>query len=404
MAETAGGRPDPNYDENKVPVFPLPCPLDREDGSKVTTKEEWENFRRAEVLALVEKHLFGKLPAAPEQTAVTVLGEKEVFGGLGTRKSIRLTFKGQYAENVNFDILVYLPCGNGPFPCAIGLNFCGNHSVESDPDIAMPDYPWPDGKLRERGDSHRRWVPEYLLERGFALITGCYQQLFPDVTEGAKNSIFRLSVPQDVLNAAVPGEYTAISGWAWGLVRIMDYIETVPEIDSSKVIVTGHSRLGKTALWAGANDQRFSVVVSNDSGCGGAALSKREYGETIEIMNIIFPHWLTPQAKLDGVNIQETKYDQNFLLALAAPRALAVASASEDLWADPKGEFLGLAGTNSVYALYGRPEINTEPVPGGNDSIDNGIRHYHCRVGKHDILQYDWEKYLDFARRVWAKP
>ena len=105
MAETAGGRPDPNYDENKVPVFPLPCPLDREDGSKVTTKEEWENFRRAEVLALVEKHLFGKLPAAPEQTAVTVLGEKEVFGGLGTRKSIRLTFKGQYTENVNFDIL-----------------------------------------------------------------------------------------------------------------------------------------------------------------------------------------------------------------------------------------------------------------------------------------------------------
>ena len=394
--------PAPNYDESKVPVFTLPCPLEREDGSKVTTASEWENSRRAEVLAVVEKHLFGKIPAAPEKTTVTVMDTKEVFGGLGVRKSVRLTFKGQYAEDMHFDLLVYIPNGTGPFPCAIGLNFCGNHGVESDPDIALPDFTWPDGELKERGDSHRLWVPEHLLERGFALITGCYQQLFPDVADGATKSIFRLSVPQETLNSAQQGVYTAISGWAWGLVRIMDYIETVQEIDSKRVMVTGHSRLGKTALWAGANDERFSVVVSNNSGCGGAALSKREYGETIEIMNIIFPHWLTPQGKLDGVNIQNTKYDQNYLLALAAPRALAVASASEDLWADPKGEFLGLAGTNSVYALYGVPEIKTETVPGGDEFIDNGIRHYHCRIGKHDILQYDWEKYLDFAARVWA--
>ena len=184
----------------------------------------------------------------------------------------------------------------------------------------------------------------------------------------------------------------------------MDYIETVPEIDNARVMVTGHSRLGKTALWAGATDERFSVVVSNNSGCGGAALSRREFGETLDFMNRTFPHWLAPQAKLDEKMVQTMAYDQHFLLSLAAPRALAVASATEDLWADPKGEFLGLVGTNDVYALYGRPQIAAAPVPQGNESIDNGIRHYHCRVGKHDILQYDWEKYLDFALRVWDKP
>ena len=393
-----------NYDENLVPKYTLPCPLSGKDGSRATTASEWENSRRNQVMAIVEKHLFGKIPAMPDEVKSEVIAAKEVFGGLGTRQVVRLTFNGKFASSVNFDLLVYIPNGDGPFPCAIGLNFCGNHAVENDEDIPMPEYYWPDGELRKRGDSHRRWVPEYLLERGFALITGCYQQLFPDVADGAKRSIFRLSVPQATLDAAEPGEYTAISGWAWGLHRIMDYIETIPQIDKNKVIVTGHSRLGKTALWAGAVDKRFSVVVSNNSGCGGAALTKREFGETLDFMKRTFPHWLTPQAKLDKDMVQDIPYDQHFLLSLIAPRALAVASATEDLWADPKGEFLGLVGTNSVYALYGQPEISASPVPQGNESIDNGIRHYHCRVGKHDILQYDWEKYLDFAQCVWAKP
>ena len=404
MSDDAVKKIEPNYDEKLVPVYTLPSPLTRDDGTTVSTVAEWENSQRTQILAVVEKHLFGKIPPAPEEVKYQITAEKEVFGGLGTRKTVRFTFNGKFARDINFDVLVYIPKGNGPFPCAIGLNFGGNHSVENDPELPLPDYKWPDGNIREHGGSHRRWVPEYLLERGFALITGCYHQLLPDVADGARRSIYRLSVPQETLDTAQPGEYTAISGWAWGLHRIMDYIETVPEIDNARVMVTGHSRLGKTALWAGATDERFSVVVSNNSGCGGAALSKREFGETLDFMNRTFPHWLVPQAKLDEKMVQTMAYDQHFLLSLAAPRALAVASATEDLWADPKGEFLGLVGTNDVYALYGRPQIAAAPVPQGNESIDNGIRHYHCRVGKHDILQYDWEKYLDFALRVWDKP
>ena len=393
-----------NYDENEVPLYTLPSPLLKDDGTAVSTAAEWESTQRSRIMEVVKKHLYGELPAAPLKTEYQIISEKEVFGGLGTRRIIRLTFDGKCASGLCFDLLVYIPNGKAPFPCAIGLNFKGNHSVESDTEIPEPDYYFPAEDIAERGSSHRRWVPEYLLERGFALITGCYHQLMPDEADGAKRSIFRLSVPQETLDAAPRGEYTAISAWAWGLHRMMDLIETLPEIDSSKVIVTGHSRLGKTALWAGATDERFSVVVSNNSGCGGAAVSRREFGERLDMMNKIFPHWLTPQAKNDEKNVQDMPYDQHFLLSLIAPRALAVASASEDLWADPKGEYLGLTGTNEVYALYGRPEIPEYPVPQGSESIDNGIRHYHCRVGKHDILQYDWEKYLDFALRVWDKP
>ena len=393
------GLPEPNYDEKKVPVFTLPCPLEKADGTKITTTAEREQFGRKATLELLQTHMYGTIPPAPEETKTEVVSEKEVFGGLGKRRHVRLTFSGKFASDITFDILVYIP--NRPnAPCITGLNFGGNHSIEEDSDIPLQDYPISD-TAKERGSQHRRWIPEYILSRGYGLVTGCYEQLFCDKTDGSADSIYRLFFPAEELAKAVPGEHTAISAWSWGLIRIMDYIESCGDFDSSKVMVTGHSRLGKTSLWAGANDQRFSIIVSNNSGCGGAALTKREFGETLEIMNGIFPHWLTPQAKLDGKMPQSIKYDQNFLLSLAAPRPLAAASASEDIWADPKGEFLGLVGTNSVYRLYGYPDIAAEPVPQENESLDNGIRHYHCRAGKHDILQYDWEKYLDFAERCW---
>ena len=394
------GFPQPNYDENKVPAFILPSPLNKADGTQTASVTEWENYRRQEVLDLLAEHMYGKIPPAPKNMQIILLSEKKVFGGLGTRKQIRLVFSDKFAENIAFDILAYVPkCKNAP--CVTGLNFGGNHSIEEDTEILMPDYPLPEDEVKERASQYRRWEPQYLLERGFGLVTGCYNQLFCDKTDGTSGSIYRLFYSEDTLKSAAPGEHTAISAWSWGLCRIMDYIVSCGDYNTSKVIVTGHSRLGKTALWAGANDQRFSIIVSNNSGCGGAALTKREFGETLEIMNGIFPHWLVPQAKLDGKMPQQISYDQNFLLALAAPRGLAVASASEDTWADPKGEFLGLAGTNSVYALYQEQKIACSPVPQGNESLDNGKRHYHCRVGKHDILRYDWEKYLDFAERCW---
>ena len=188
----------------------------------------------------------------------------------------------------------------------------------------------------------------------------------------------------------------AIAVWGWGLSRIMDYLEKDSRIDSRKVIVTGHSRLGKAALWAAANDLRFAMVISNNAGEGGAALSSRNFGETIKDLNTSFPHWFIQQYKSYNDNFKSIPFDQHMLLSLIAPRPLYVASASEDLWADPKGEFLSAKYTSEVYNLYGKKGIQENEMPAPEKPVGETVR-YHVRTGKHDILLYDWLQYIRFA-------
>jgi hypothetical protein len=188
----------------------------------------------------------------------------------------------------------------------------------------------------------------------------------------------------------------AIAAWAWGLSRAMDYIETVSSIDSKKVIVMGHSRLGKTALWAGATDKRFAMVISNNSGCGGAALSKRVFGETVGSINVSFPYWFCKNFNKYNEKEELLPVDQHQLLSLIAPRPLYVASGEEDLWADPKGEFLSCVGASPVYVLLGEKGFPASEMPSANSPVVGSIG-YHVRSGGHDITLYDWQQYLDFA-------
>jgi hypothetical protein len=222
-----------------------------------------------------------------------------------------------------------------------------------------------------------------------------YGDIEPDIAGAMKLGI-RGAYLKPGQEATDPDEWGAIAAWAWGLSRIADYLETDRDVDAGRLAVVGHSRLGKTALWAGAMDTRFGIVISNDSGEGGAAISRRVFGETVADLNNRFPHWFCGNYKQFSGREADMPFDAHMLLALAAPRPLYVASAQEDLWADPKGEFLAAVAASEVYELLGRKGIGTKTMPPVNEPVGDAVR-YHVRTGKHDITAYDWQQYLEFA-------
>lgn len=393
-----------NYDESRVPDYELPQILRLADGTIVQTASQWA-ARRAEILGLFESQVYGQAPRPPDGMRYAVVeDEGSALGGLARRQQVRVDFaRGDGGPSM--EILLYTPAATtGPVPIFAGLNFGGNHTVHADPGIRITAA-WVregDGVVDNRataagrGRSSGRWQLERILKRGYGLATVYYGDLDPDFDDGFQNGVHPLDPPRG------PGDWGSIAAWAWGLSRMLDYLETDSIVDRARVAVIGHSRLGKTALWAGARDHRFAMVISNDSGCGGAALSRRRFGETVERINTRFPHWFADNFNRYNDREDDLPVDQHMLLALVAPRPLYVASAEEDAWADPRGEFLSAMHAGTAYELLGKRGLGVSEQPAANEPVMQDVG-YHVRSGGHDVTAYDWEQYLDFADRHWRR-
>lgn len=375
------------YRERDVKPYSVPDPLVRRGGARVATKEEWERSARAETLALLEEHVYGRSPGKPDSVMIEVTGREEgALGGAADLKHIAITSRYD-GRSFTFPCSVFVPRGRrGPFPAWILIN---NRAVSA----ADPS------RMSREGF----WPVETLIDRGYA--TAVFRT--NDVDADSKDESLRKNGVRGVWpeggGKLGSTAWATLGAWAWGASRVLDYLQSEQKIHAERIGVVGHSRGGKTALWAGAQDRRFAIVVSNDSGCGGAALSRRIFGETVSAINRGFPYWFCENFKPYSEHEERLPVEQNQLLSLIAPRGLCVASADADFWADQRGEFLSLAHASPVYGLYGNPPVRPDEMPPLDSPLVRGAVAYHVRRGEHNLTAYDWERYADFADGFYAR-
>lgn len=362
------------------PVAPLDLP-----DLRLTTVEDWQQVRRPRIQRLFERNVYGRTPEGLGEPWFEVTDNRsDALGGLATRLLVKVTLP-EVPGWRGMDVMLYVPNdAPWPVPCFVGLSFRGNHAVSTEPDV-------PASNENGRGSESSRWPLELILGRGVAVATAWYGDIEPDRPDGFRDGL---------RGAAPDGSWGAIGAWAFGLRLIADYLEKEVLVDAERLAVIGHSRLGKTALWAGAQDERFDVVVSNNSGEGGAALMRRPVGETTADITRAFPHWFTRRYASYASDPSRCPVDQHMLVALIAPRAVYIGSASNDTWADPEGEFLSGLHASPVWELFGLQGVGVDRWPPSDHPVGSSVG-YHVRTGDHDVTDYDWVHYLIFAERRW---
>lgn len=384
VAQATKAQPGFNYEESRVEPYTLPDPLASKT-SRVTSALSWPR-RRAEILDLFRANVYGRSPGRPEHVAFSVVEENPTaMEGAATLRRIAITSR-QGSGSHQFTLTLFLP-NKRSSPAPVFLLINNRAPTNTDP---------------TRKEKSGFWPAEQVIARGYGIAAFHYAELAPDDAKTYRDGVIKV-FDEEVSNGTTPYTWGALAAWGWGASRAMDYFETDPRVDKAHVAVLGHSRGGKAALWAGAEDERFAMVISNDSGEGGAALSRRNFGETIERINTSFPHWFTAAYKTFNRRASELLTDQHMLLSLVAPRALYVASADEDLWSDPRGEFLSLAASSPVFALWGDPPIRPDDMPALDKPLIVGRRGYHIRTGGHNLTPYDWDRDMDFADRLWRR-
>ncbi len=386
----------------------LPNVLITEKGNPVHNVDEWENIRRPELLQLFKREMYGEMPARPANLSFKIIeSASNVFNGLAIRKQVRIFFTA--AQNKHFmDVLIYYPKKNHkPVPVFVGYNFAGNQSISDDKDILLTSS-WVPAKTKgsvnnkvtdsTRGIAASDWCVEKILKSGYALATIYAGDVAPDSNDGYKDGIQSLFPGLQNRGDGV----SALSAWAWGLSRAVDYFEKDKAIDAKKIIVNGTSRMGKAALWAGATDPRFAMVISNESGAGGAKLFHHVGGEDTRNLCKRFPYWFCNNfLKYNGRDTL-LPFDQHELLALIAPRPLYVASAVGSAITDSYGEFLSAKYASPVYNLYKKEGLHLADFPATN-APSFGTIGYHLREGNHGINLYDWAQFIAFANLHFSK-
>lgn len=377
---------DVNYDESKVPSYDLPPLLISDEGNPITTPDEWRTIRRPQILSLFSNLVYGRVPVAATsvKTSVDILRtDGEFMGGKATKKEVQITFRNSKGK-AEMLVLVFVPNNiDGPVPALM------IHSFDNTRSPGFRDNPREPDKLRNG------WPLGEMIKRGFGLVVVYQQDLVAhnevDFSHGIAPLFYKegQSFPKAY-------EWGVLSIVAWGAMRAMDYLETDDDVDQTRVAIMGHSKMGKATLWTAAQDERFALAVSAQSGCAGAALWRRKSGETLEKMVTRFPYWLCRNAwKFTGQE-DDLPVDQHMLLSLIAPRPVYVFSGEEDRWADPRGEYLSAYHASEVYRLLGKTGLSSVASPVLDESIIESDVGYHVRPGGHSVEPSDWKRIMDF--------
>lgn len=392
--------PSTNYDEARVGIYSLPDPLIFNNGEAVRSARDWKR-RREEILELFATNVYGHSPHAPKQISYEVFDtDKAALGGKAIRKQVTIYFSSK-KDGPREDVLIYIPAAaRRPVPMILALNFSGNQAVINDPGIKLPAiWSWKTHLKQQASEESRGHDKEFevekILARGYGFATIYYQDIEPDFKGGYVEGIRPVFFKPGQSEPA-PDDWGAIGAWAYGLSRAMDYLEKDKDVDRKRVAVMGHSRLGKTALWAAAIDPRFAMVLSSCSGEGGASLFRRDYGETVANLVDVFPFWFDGNFERFRGRVDKLPVDAHELIALIAPRPVYVTGAEDDRWGDPRGEFLACVAAGPVYRLLGVQDLGTIEMPPLNQPIMHTIG-YHFRTGRHAVTPFDWEQFLSFA-------
>jgi hypothetical protein len=390
-----------NYTEAKVGTYTLPDLLVLADGQPVRDAATWMEKRRPEIAKLFEENQFGRSPGRPADMTFDVFDRATpAFDGKAVRRQVTIYFSKDKA-GPKMDLLIYLPAGAGkPVPLLLNLGFGANNTSVNDPNVKVGTM-W-DRRQNQRVPATRRGFGGLnvlpVLEKGFGIATFNYSDVDPDALGAIAGGVRKLYLKEGQTEPA-PDEWGSIAAWAWGLSRAFDYLETDKDVDAKRVAIMGVSRLGKTVLWAAARDTRFALVIASCSGEGGAALSRRNYGETIAHLTAPtrYPYQFCANYGKWGNQVDKFPVDAHMLIALIAPRPVLLQTGSTDKWSDPYGEFLAAVAAEPVYKLLGKEGLGTDKMPPAGEPVLHTIGFF-MHAGGHGTLPADWDVFLKFMQ------